>query len=512
MEKSSEKNQRLAKNTLVLYFRMMLLMCVNLYVSRVVLKALGVEDFGVYNVIGGFVVMFGVVSGGLSHAVSRFLNIEMGKNGNVDSLKRIFSTAAWIHIFFALAILVVAEMIGPWFIDHKMVMSVERLESAKFVFHTSLLAFLINLISVPYNAVIISHEHMNIYAYVSVLEGLLKLVLSISLVFFKSDKLVVYGIMMLLIAVVIRVIYQLYCRIKYEEAKIALIFDRKLVREMFFFSGWNMIGSSSVVLSNHGVNILLNIFCSPIVNAARGIAMQVSFAITQFAQNFVTALNPQIMKSFGEQNFDRYKMLILKGAKFSAIMLTLLALPIFFEAKQILSLWLGDVPEYSVNFVRLILIFAVSESFTTPFVVGIMATGKIKWLQILVGGSRMLNFPISFVLLKYLGYPEIVFVVAILISQMTLLIEGLLLKGIVEFDFISFYFKSVVRLVASILPCILLFLMISSVFEENLLRMVVVVILESVLFLSVMWLFVLERDDRIVAKSFMSRLLGKIKR
>lgn len=474
MSESSYSNKRLAKNTLFLYFRMLFVMVIGLYTSRVVLRTLGVEDFGIYNVVGSFVSMFSLISGALTAAVSRFLNIEMGRKDSTK-LKDVFSTAINIHIILAVIILLVAEMIGPWFIRTQMTISLDKIDSAIYVFHFSLLTFLVNLISIPYNACIIAHEDMKIFAYISFVEVSLKLLIVYLLLLFSYDKLVLYGFFMLCTSLIIRCIYQIYCRKHYAESSFRFYMDKQIFREMFGFTGWNIIGSTSVILSNQGVNILLNVFGSPVVNAARGIAVQIEATINSFVQNFMTAMNPQITKSYGAGDLETYSKLMMYGGRFSVGLLTLLSLPFLVETHYILELWLGEVPEYTVNFARLILIFAISEAMSYTFTTGLLATDKIKKLQILVGGCRMMNLPISYVLLKLGMEPEITMVVAIVLSQVNLLLRLTLLKQYIQLSIKRFYRIIVLKQVISILLPLAIGIYLTKLLPMGLFRLAIMV-------------------------------------
>lgn len=430
MQDISTNNKRIAKNTLLLYFRMLFMMGVSLYTSRIVLRTLGVEDFGIYNVVGGVVALFNIVSSALSTSVTRFLNIEMGR-GATERLKDIFSTSVTTHILLALIVVILAEMLGPWFITSQMTIPIERLNAAQWVFQLSIATFSIQLISIPYNACIIAHENMKIFAYISIVEVSLKLIMVYLLLLSPFDKLILYSILMFGVALLIRIIYQFYCRKHYEESRFRWNFNKPLIKEMFGFTSWNTIGSTSVILSDHGVNILLNVFCSPIVNAARGIAMQVNHAVNGFAGNFMVALNPQITKSYGAGDFVNYKKLMINGSRFSVSLLTILSLPILIETPYILDLWLGDVPEHTISFVRLILLFAISEAMSGTFTTGLLSTGNIKLLMLTVAGLRMLNLPLSYLVLSFWNVPELTVVLAICISQINLIIRLILLKKIV---------------------------------------------------------------------------------
>lgn len=446
------RNKKLAINTFMLYFRMIFIMLVSLYTSRVVLQTLGVVDYGIYNVVGGVVAMFGVISGSLSAAVGRFLNFEIGK-GNVTNLPRIFSVSVTIHIILAIVVIILAELIGIWFIYNKMTIPIERIDAAVIVFHFSVLTFCVNLISIPYNACIIAHENMNIFAYISIIEVILKLLIVYVLTLLPYDKLALYGMLVFSVALFIRFLYQLYCTRHYSESRYKFIIDKQLTKKIFGFTSWNIIGSTSVILSDHGINILLNIFCNPIVNAARGIAMQVNAAVNSFASNFVMALNPQITQSFGAEDYKRYKSLIFNGSRIACSLLTVISIPFIVFTEYVLNIWLVTVPEHTVAFVRLILFLSISESLSHTLTTGLLATGKIKMLQILIGGMRMLNFPISYIVLYLYNIPEWTMIIAILISQINIAIRLKLLKQYLSFKYSEFYTNIVIRqLVCLLIP------------------------------------------------------------
>lgn len=456
MSESSSNNKRIAKNTLLLYFRMLLTMAVSLYTSRVVLQTLGVEDYGIYNVVGTFVAMFTVLSGSLSAAISRFITFELGRK-DIDKLKRVFSSAVTIQIILALIIVLLAETIGLWFLNNKMVIPMERMEAANWVYQFSILTFAINLISVPYNAAIIAHERMSAFAYISILEVTGKLIVAFSISIAPIDRLVYYGLLLMLIAISICSVYGLYCKKKFEECTYHFFFDKSLLKQMFGFAGWNFIGAASGVLRDQGGNVIINMFCGPAVNAARGIAIQVSHAVQGFVTNFMTALNPQITKSYASGNHDYMMTLIFQGARLSFYILLILSLPVILNTHYILSIWLGIVPEHTVAFVQLTLVFAMSESLANPLVTAMLATGKIRNYQIVVGGLQLLNLPVSYLFLR-MGYaPESVFIVAVIISVCCEMARLYMLRGMIKLPVRRFlrkvYFNVIiVSVVASILP------------------------------------------------------------
>lgn len=471
MTDTSANNKRIAKNTLLLYFRMLLIMAVTLYTSRVVLATLGVEDFGIYNVIGGVVAMFSVISGSLSSAISRFITYELGK-GNNERLKIIFSSSVVIQVCLALLICILAEFGGVWFLNNKMNIPIERMDAANWVLQCSIVTFMINLISVPYNAAIIAHERMKAFAYVSILEAILKLAVVFVLYLSSFDKLATYAVLLVAVALIIRLIYGFYCKKHFEECKFHFVYDRSVLRDIGGFAGWNFIGSASAVLRDQGGNVVINLFCGPVVNAARGIAFQVNNAISGFVTNFMTALNPQIIKSYASGNRDYMMTLIYQGARLSFYMLLLLSLPILVNTHYILDLWLRNVPNHTVFFVQLVLIFAMSESISNPLVTAQHATGKIRNYQLIVGGLQLMNLPVSYMLLRMGMFPEMVIIVAIVFSQCCLAARLLLLRSMIGLSIRKYIMKVylnilIVTIISAIMP-----LFISSQLEESFLNFI----------------------------------------
>lgn len=434
-------NKRIAKNTLMLYIRMLLIMAVNLYTSRVVLNALGVEDFGIYNVVGGVVAMFSVLSGSLSASITRFITYELGK-GNEESLKKIFSSSVTIQIGLAFLIIILAEAVGVWFLNDKMNIPDSRIVAANWVFQLSVLTFVINLISVPYNASIIAHERMSAFAYISILEALGKLAIAFFITISPIDRLVFYAILMCLVALCIRFVYGIYCKRHFEECTYHFIFDTELLKQMFGFAGWNFIGASSAVLRDQGGNVVINLFCGPAVNAARGIAFQVGNAVNGFVSNFMTALNPQITKSYAAGERDYMMTLIHQGARLSFYILLLISLPVLVNTSYILAFWLKTVPDHTELFVQLVLVFAMGESISNPLITAMLATGNIRNYQLIVGGLQMMNLPVSYILLRTGSFPEAVIIVAIIISQCCLAARLFMLRGMIGLS-VKGYLKKV---------------------------------------------------------------------
>lgn len=426
-------NKRIAKNTLFLYIRMLLTMVVSLYTSRVVLNALGVSDFGVYNVVGGVVLMFSVLSGSLSAAITRFITFELAKK-DVEKLKRVFSTSVNIQILLSILIVLLIETVGVWFLNNKMVIPLERLDAAHWVLQFSIVTFVLNLLSVPYNATIIAHEKMSAFAYIGIVEVMLKLSIAFAIMYSPFDRLVYYGFLTLMVGLIIRLIYGYYCRKHFEEAEYNFCIDKDLINEMFSFAGWNFFGATSWQLMTQGVNLLLNTFFGVGVNAARGIASQVDNAIMQFVNSFTTAINPQIIKSYAEGNKEYLFSLVYRGAKFAYFLVLFFSVPLICDTDFILSLWLGNVPDYTSYFVKLTIVVTLIHVLSNSMVTAMLATGDIKKYQIIVGGLGMLVFPIAW-LFFYLGYPpemayvsNIVIFIAQFVSRLILLREMIALS------------------------------------------------------------------------------------
>lgn len=456
---TSDNNKRIAKNTLLLYFRMLFMMVVSLYTSRVILNALGVENFGIYNVVGGVVAMFSVISGSLSAAISRFITYELGK-GDQIKLNKIFSASVTIQLLLSLIIVVLIESVGVWFLNAKMTIPLERMTAANWVLQFSIITFVIGLISVPYNAAIIAHEKMSAFAYISILEAVGKLAIAFLIIWSPIDKLIYYAILMCIVAIIVRFAYGHYCTKHFSECKYHFHWDKDLLRNMFGFAGWNFIGASSAVLRDQGGNIVINLFFGPSVNAARGIASQVNTAISGFVQNFMIALNPQITKSYAAGDKGYMMTLIFQGARLSFYMLLLLSLPVIINTHYILVLWLKLVPEHAVLFIQLILIFAMSESISNPLITAMLATGKIRNYQIVVGGLQLMNLPISYICLRLGCMPESVLIVAIVISQCCLAARLYMLRKMIGLASIQYmkkvYFNVIiVALLALVVPCLL---------------------------------------------------------
>ena len=399
MNNSSAKNMRIAKNTLLLYMRTLFIMLITLYTSRVVLNTLGVEDYGIYNVVGGVVTMFTVISGSLSTSISRFITYEIG-HGNFERLKKIFSTSVNIQASISVVVFILVELFGLWFLNTKMNIPVERIGAANWVLQCSLLSFIIGLISIPYNACIIAHERMSAFAYISVMEAVLKLVVVYMLLISPYDKLATYAVLLVVVSLLIRLMYGVYCHQNFEESHYVFVHDKSLVKEMTSFAGWSFFGNGAYMLNTQGVDMLINVFFGVTFNAARGVVGQVQHAVMQFVNNFTVAMNPQITKSYAANEMGYMYKLMCRGAKYSYFLTLIFIVPIVCEAEYILELGLKTVPEHAPTFLRLTLFGALVTGMGNTLLIGVLATGNIKSYQLWVTMVGCLVFPLTWIAFK----------------------------------------------------------------------------------------------------------------
>ena len=463
---TDSRTRRIARNTLMLYIRMFALLLVGLYTSRVVLEALGENDYGIYNVVGGVVAMFTIISGALNSAVSRFITFEMGK-GSAARLNEVYSTAVTVQFIIALIVAAAAEPIGLWFIENEMTIDPSRIPAAKWVLHFSLLAFVINLMSVPQMASITAHEKMSAYAAIGVMDGLLRLAVAFLILRNPFDRLVYYAALMAAVVLVVRGSYGIYCRRHFPECRYRPVFEKPLMKEMFSFAGWNFIGVSAGVLRDQGGNILVNLFYGTAVNAARGIAVQLNSAVQGFVTNFMTAVNPQITKSYASGDKEYMLSLIRRSSRMSFFLLFVIALPVLFNTEYLLSVWLKEVPAHTVLFVRLFLVFALCESISNPLITAQLATGKIRNYQLVVGGLMLLNIPVSYVFLRYGAAAEVTVAVAIAISLICLAARLMMLRGMIGLSIRKFVTDVCLKIVQVVVMSLILPVALYDVLPEG---------------------------------------------
>lgn len=460
MSETSQNNKRIAKNTLLLYVRMLLLMVISLYTSRVVLNALGVDDYGIYNVVGGIVVLLAFLNNAMAGSTQRFLNFEMGTQDS-DALRRVFSTSIHIHVIVAFVVLILGETIGLWFLNTHMNIPELRITAANYVYQFSLITCVANFLSVPFNATIIAHERMSAFAYISILEGVLKLSVAIAVYYAPFDKLIFYGSLMLFVGLINNSCYATYAFRHFAECRgVSRRINKDKMREMLSFSGWTIFGNLGYILHTQGIAIIINMFFTVAVNAAQGIANQVNGVVQQFLSNFLLALNPQLVKSYASGDIEAMHKLIIRGCKFAFCLVAFFVVPLVIETPTILKTWLGIVPEYTIIFVRMVLLILLVNSLTGILSTSKGATGNIKIYQITLTTIGAFHLPLvcgAFALgygPEYSMYVYLVIVIILQILRALFVCNSLHLSKRLLFSEVAVR-CSLVLLISSVLPTLL---------------------------------------------------------
>lgn len=497
-EKSS--NKTIAKNTIFLYFRMMVTMVISLYTSRVILQVLGVDDYGIYQAVGGVVGMLSFINSALAVGTSRFLTFELG-TGNFDKLRKTFSTILSAHIILVFLIVLLCETIGLWFVYTKLNIPIERTDAAVFAYHFSILTVLAQLMQVPYNASIISHERMGIYAYTSIVDAVLSLLIVYLLVIGGCDKLILYSVLFFLVKLCMTIFYAVYCMRKFAETRTRLMIDRIILGEVLGYSGWNLLSNGAIALNNQGALILLNMFFAPGVVTGRAIANQVNMAAFHFITNFRTAANPQIVKRYAAKDYSGSKELLLSSTKYSYYLMLMLALPIALVAEPLLKLWLGQIPPYSVVFLQLAIVTSLFQVFDTSFYTALYAKGQIRENAIISPMVGFLAFPLMYLLFKMGCSPEsMAWVSMVGVAFLGLLVKPLLIIKIVDYswqEIVSVFIPCLKVTIASLPVPLLVYYYIGSTHLPMIISFVIIVAISvfSVAFSS--WFFGLTPDMRI---------------
>ena len=487
---------------------MFIIMCVSLYTSRIVLSTLGVEDYGLYNVVGGIIAMFGFLNGSMSNTTSRYIAFYLGRN-DVKMLSDFFSMAFIIHLCIAIIILFLGETIGLWYFYNKLVIPHGRFDAALWLYQLSVASTIMNILYVPFNASIIAHEKMGTFAYISIFDSLLKLVIVFCLKWSPYDKLIFYSTLLFSVSVIDVLIYLVYCKIKFQEIKFRWFWDAVLFKEMFGFAGWSLLGNFSYLFYNQGINLLLNAFCGPAINAARGIAVQVDGVIKNFATNVQTALNPQIIKSYAENNLERMSSLVFASSRFCFYLLFFLSLPVLVETEYILGVWLGQYPNHTVSFIRITLINVILDSLVNPLFTANLACGKVKIYQIVISLISYGFMPLTYLAIKKTNLPESVFLCVLACTMIGIIARIYILKiqiGIPTLMYINKVIFPIIKvgLISSIIPLIIDSLMTDS-FVAFLLVSVVCVCSVAL----TIYICGISKNERIIVNNI---VIGKINR
>lgn len=503
-------NKRIAQNTLMLYIRMIFVMAVSLYTSRLVLDILGVEDYGLYSVIGGIVALFAVINGALSSGTSRFITFELGK-GNIERLSKTFSASFTIHSLIALIVLLLAETIGLWYVNNILVIPEGRLWVANWLYQFSILTSILSLTQVPYSASIIAHEKMNVYAYVGITEAIFKLLMVVFLSYIVNfDKLLFYGAILCLWNICLQLFYRFYCKRHFVECNLIIVKDKSYYKSMLSFSLWDLIGSMCGTGNSQGINLLINFFFGVTVNAARGIAMQVEMALTQFSNNFTLAVGPQITKLYSVGDTDKMMSLVKESSKYAFLLLATVSLPVFQKAEYILEIWLKEVPEYTVIFLRLLIICYLIRGFARPVVHAVHASGNIKWLNLYSGlTSISLIVPLSYI--SYLNGlpPYFCYIISAVVYIICNYLELIVLKREVNFSITDYTFNVYMRAgIISIIAYIIMYIVDSLLKIHPFIRLIIVCITCVIIMSLVTYIIGLNAEGRKKVISFIKAKLN----
>lgn len=503
-------NNRIAKNTISLYIRMALVLLVSLYSSRVILNTLGVVDYGVYNVVAGFVSMFAFMNTSLTACIQRFYNYEGGLNGD-EGFNRVYITSLFIQISLSLIVLVLSESLGLWYLNNKLVIPSERLDAASILFHCSVFSMVIVILEVPYSAAVMAKEHMGFYALIGIIDVVLKLVIVLILPILGGDSLIWYGFMLLIVSMIVFFFYYIYSKISFTAIRLRFVFFKTLFIDMIKFSGWSLFGSFAQIIRNQGLNIVLNLFFGPVVNAARGISYQVKTALSSFMANVPTAARPQLVEAYAVGNYERSKSIMFSISKICFILLYVMAIPIIWEMNYVLHLWLGDsVPEFTVVFSRIILIIAIVETFNWPVSMMIYATGDIGLYNILTGLAGILVLPFSYFVLKLGMAPVSVYIVSLLISILVQCISLLCLRKVAHITLVQYFHNVMLPCFTIVLASAYIPFIINLLLKESFFRLVVNCCVCIPIVLIVSYIIGLNRSEKDIAYGYVKSFLGRL--
>ena len=471
----AENNKRIAKNSIYMSIRMVIVLCITLYTTRAILDVLGVEDYGIYNVVCGFVSMLAFLNTSMSNGIQRFFNFEYGKNGETGA-NRVYNTALIIQSLLAIVILVLAESFGLWYMYEKMVIPADRFVAAQWIFQLSLVSFLFIIMQAPYTAAVMAHEKMDFYAIVSVLDAILKLGIVFAIPLLDGDGLIIYGILLSLISVLNFILYYVYCKKNFNEIKFHIIFDRSLFRSMLGFSGWNVFGSFAIMMKEQGINLVLNLFFGPIVNAARGVASQVNGGIHSFVSNITTPVRPQVVQSFAKGDLTRSLNLTYSVCKLSCLFFYMLALPICLEISFILNVWLGsNIPAHSDTFVIIVLATAFTSNLHAAVSNLVHATGKMKAFQLYTSAIKLCSVPIAYYSVILFELPEIALTIVWIVDIVAHGVGCWTLSKITVFPLKDYVFKVILPILSVVVLTTIPVVFIHCLIDNNVARFISVI-------------------------------------
>lgn len=508
MSTSQQNNKRIAKNTMFLYIRMFIMLAVGLFTSRVVLDALGETDYGIYNIIGGVVVLFSFLNQALTSATQRFLNFNLGRD-DLKKVESVFCMSMNSYIILSAVFLVVAETIGLWFVNTQLNIPDGRMNAANWVYQFSIITFIINLIRIPYNASIIAYERMDFFAYVSLVEVVLKLAVVYALFIDGIDRLIVYSLLYTIVPFLVNIAYKIYCDKKFTTTRFRRMWDRETFRSLFSFSGWSLFGAMANVIDSQGVNILINMFFGVVANAAMGIASQVSSHVMQFVSNFQTAFQPQIVKTYAANQIEEFYKLVIRTSKFSYFLMFIISLPLLLTTQGILELWLVEVPQDTAIFCQLILIFMIIEAIAAPMWMAIQSTGRIKRYQIWMATCIFLNFPLVYIVFLA-GMPVYTaLVIKILVDILTASVRCLYMHKYMRFPVMLFVKKSLLPMISVTLASVPLPIITTCLLNNSVVSLLAIIIISILISSAFIYIIGLDIDERRFIKNIVKEKISK---
>lgn len=504
----NNQNKRIAKNTIFMYIRMAITMCIGLYTSRAVLQALGVEDFGLYNVIGGIVSMFIILNGAMVNTTSRFITIYLAKEDELQTCK-IFNMASLVHVVIAVLVVLFAETIGLWYLENKLVVPEGRMFAAHWLYQLSILSAIFSILYVPYNAAIVAHEKMGVFAFIQIADSALKLIIVLLLAYSPIDKLIFYATLLTILSIADLCIYFIYCKRHFAETKIMFYWNNSVFKEMMGFAGWAVVGNFSSFFYTQGINLLLNAFCGPAVNAARGIAVQVENVVKQFANNVQVAINPQILKSYSVGDMDRMYTLVMASSRYCFYLLFILSLPIFIETDFLLNLWLAEVPEHTTSFVRLILSIVLLDAFINPMFTANLACGKLKVYHLTLSILMYSFMFVTYFAIKLSMIPESVFISLLVATIIGVIMRFFILEKQIGLKVSSYIHNVVIPVAKVVILSIILPNLVHLMIHNEIISFLATSIVAVLSVAITVYLFGIKSDERIYVLNFIKKKLNK---
>ncbi len=510
MSEISENNKRIAKNSIFMSIRMVIVLLITLYSTRVVLEVLGVEDYGIYNVVCGFVSMFAFLSTSMSNGIQRFFNFELGRNGE-EGAKNVYNTAIYIQLILIIIILICSESFGIWYINNKMVIPAERLFAANWIFQFSLLSFIFIIIQAPYTAAVIAHEKMDFYAVVSILDAFLKLCIVFLIPYLKGDDLIWYGILLASVSLMNFVLYFTYCKRKFTEIVFEKGFDKQMFKSMLGFSSWNVFGSLSIMMKEHGINLVLNLFFGPIVNAARAVAHQVNAGINSFVSNITMPVRPQVTQSYAKGNIDRSLSLTYSVCKLSCFFFFMIAFPICLEVNRVLDIWLvGNAPKYSNIFVVIVLATTFTSNLHSSISNLVHATGEMKKFQLYTSAIKLCSVPLAYYLLKFYNYAPLALYVVLITDLLAHYVGCLVLSKITDFPLNKYLTKVIFPILAVVIVSGAIISVAYYCLPNTVLRFILIVIISIVITSIGAYCIGMNQSEKQLVRNFASNIKHKI--